>query len=267
MNVVTYEPEYTRPDLPVPLSPTRGLPKLVRRYLLGLHGPSFASAYRITVAWAAAGCAVAVVSLLLPSPWQQAVVACSALLGLYVVVRALALVAFERRQHVFESEWMAAQSEVLRGHAFDVLRFTVQDLSGSTGVRRVYDLTRPADVRDLRHRQDHERASRQFSRATVEFTYVAGGGTLVVADVRRELPEVIFLEGWAGPGRAQVRFPQARYLGRPGPGRRPAQRTSWTLSGPVMIAVGESVYSCAAGPTEGSAAAGTAEASGLGSAR
>ncbi|HUK67899.1 MAG TPA: hypothetical protein VLW50_03930 [Streptosporangiaceae bacterium] len=266
MNVVTYESEFTRPDLAVPLFPLPGFPSLMRRHLLGLRGPNFAGAYRVTLAAAWAGFAVAAASLLVSPPWQEVVVYCSALIGLYVIARALALVAFERRQHTFEREWLAAQSEVLRGHAFEVLRFTVQDLiDEDQGVRQTYDLTRPADVRDLFRRQARERNSPWWSRATVELTYVSRDGTLAVAEVHRGLPELTFLEGWARPGRAWVRFPGARYLGRPRGGRRPAQRTHWALSGPVVIAVSESAYGGAAGPAQAPKA--PAQSSGLGPAR
>ncbi|WP_459179396.1 hypothetical protein [Streptomyces sp.] len=81
---------------------------------------------------------------------------------------------------------------------------------------RTYDLTRPGDVHDLLRRQDHERASGAFSRATVEFAYWAGGGdTPAVADVRRELSELTFPQRQAATARAWIRFPEARYLGRP----------------------------------------------------
>jgi hypothetical protein len=246
--MVTYGPELTRPDLLVPLSPRHGLSLLVRRYLLGLHFPNFTRAYRVTLATAMAAAAVAVASLLVRSRWQGAVLDCSALIGLYAIVRALALVVLERGQRDFERDWMAAQSEVLRGHMFEVLRFAVQDFTDDgEGARRTYDLTRPAEVRDLLQRQNRERASGRLSRATVEFTYPIGDGALAVAEVHRELRELRFLEGRAGPGRAWIRFPGARYLARPGPGGHPAQRTRWALSGPVMIAVSESAYGGAPG--------------------
>jgi hypothetical protein len=248
VNVVTYGPELTRPDLPVPLSPLHRFPLLVRRYLLGLHFPNFTSAYRVTLATAMAAAAVAAASLLLPWRWQAAVVDCSALIGLYAIARALALAVFERRQREFERDWMAAQSEVLRGHVFEVLRFTVQTFTNNgQDARRTYDLTRPAEIRDLLQRQSRERASRRMSRATVEFTYLIGDGNLAVAEVHRELRELTFLNGRAGPGRVWIQFPEARYLPRPGPGGHPAQWTRWALSGPAMIAVSESAYSGAPG--------------------
>jgi hypothetical protein len=196
---------------------------------------------------------LAVASLALRPPWQRAGVIGSAALGLYVILRALALAVFERRQRTFEREWITTQTQVLRRHAFDVVRFTVQDISSVPYLRRSYDLTRPADVRDLLQRQEHERAGQHWSQATVEFSYLADHGTLAIAEVHRDLTELAFLQGQAA-GRASVRFPQAYYVGRLGQG--PAQRTYWTLSGEVMIAVSEPAYD-----------RGSAEASGLGSAR
>jgi hypothetical protein len=248
VEVVTYESELSRPDLPIPLSPLHQFPLLLRRYLLWLHFPDFASAYHVTLATAMAAAAVAAGSLLLPSRWQAAVVNCSALIGLYAIARALALAIFERRQREFERDWMAAQSEVLRTHEFEVLRFTVQTFTNDgQGTRRTYDLTRPAEVRDLLQRQVSEQASRRSSRATVEFTYLIDDGTLAVAEVHRELRELTFLNGWAGPRRAWIQFPEARYLADPGSGGSPAKRTRWALSRAVVIAVSESAYSGAPG--------------------
>jgi hypothetical protein len=251
---VPYEPEFLRSGLPIPQYPVRGLPALVRRHLLGRGGTAFARAYRITVACAAAECVLAVAGLALPPPWQRAAIIGSAVLGLYVILRALALAVFERRQRTFEREWIAAQTEVLQRHAFDIVRFTVRDISSVPYLPRSYDLTRPADVRDLLQRQERERAGQHWSQATVEFSYRADRGTLAMAEVQRDLAELRFLRGQAAVGRASVRFPQAYYVGRLGQG--PAERTYWTLSGDVMIAVSEPAYD-----------RGRAAASGLGSAR
>jgi hypothetical protein len=175
-------------------------------------------------------------------------------LGLYVILRALALAVFEKRQRTFEQEWISTQTEVLRRHAFDVVRFTVQDISSVPYVRRSYDLIRPADLRDLLQRQERERAGQHWSLATVEFSYLADRGTLAIGEVRRDLAELTFLRGQASAGRASVLFPQAYYVGSLGQG--PAQRAYWTLSGDVIMAVSESAYD-----------RGSGEASGLGSAR
>jgi hypothetical protein len=254
VEVVPYEPEYLRSGLPIPQYPVRGLPALLRRHLLGRHGTAFAHAYRTTVACAAAECLLAITSLILPPPWQRTAVIGSGVLGLYVILRALALAVFEKRQRAFEREWITTQTEVLRRHAFDVVRFTVQDISSVPYLRHTYDLTRPADVRDLLQRQERERAGQHWSQATVEFSYLADRGTLAMAEAHRDLTEIRFLRGQAPAGRASVRFPRAYYVGRLGQG--PAQRTYWTLSGDVMIAVSEPAYD-----------RGSAKASGLGSAR
>lgn len=254
MEVVPYEPEFLRSGLPIPQYPVRGISALLRRHLLGRHGTAFTRAYRTTIASAAAECVLAVTSLTLPPPWQRAAVIGSAVLGLYVILRALALAVFEKRQRMFEREWISTQTEVLRRHAFDVVRFTVQDISSVPYLRRSYDLTRPADLRDLLERQERERAGQHWSQATAEFSYLADRGTLAIGEAKRELAELTFLRGQASAGRASIRFPQAYYVGRLGQG--PAQRTYWTLSGDVMIAVSEPAYDH-----------GSAEASGLGSAR
>lgn len=241
VTVATYEPHFARPDLPVPPSPLPRFARFARRHFRGPNGLSFADSYRATAAWAVAGLFLAVAALQLYKPWQWEILACSAVIGLFATVRALALLVIERRQHAFEGEWVVAQSGVLQGHAFEILRFTVADLT-STGsaARRVYDLTRPADVRHLLSlwRREQEQRS-QPSRATVEFSYLAGEGVFAVGVVHRELPELVFREGWAGPDRAAVRFPGARYILRPERGMHPAQRTYWVLSGLVVITVSE----------------------------
>lgn len=251
MKVVTYEPECVRPDLPVPLSPLRGLLEAVRRYLLGLRGPEFSRARLVSAVWAVVTGAVGLVSLLVPSVWRAPVVACAALLGVYLLVRTFALMVLERRQHAFERQWLIAQSEVLRGHTFDIVRFAVRDPSGGRAGRRAYDLDRSSDLRDLLLRWDRERASGASSRVTVEFAYWSGaGGPLAVGEVNRDLSELTFLQGRAGPARAWIRFPEARYLGRPAYGRHPAQQAFWVLSGPVVVSVGQAAYGDAGGPAE-----------------
>lgn len=247
MSVVT-RTEFTRSDLPIPLPPVRGFSLIVRRYLVGLRTPRFAGAYRVTIAVALAGIMAAVAAFLVPSAWQKPLVGVSTLLGLYVIIRVTALVIFEVRQNAFQAEWIAAQSQVLQNHAFEVLRFSVQDItSAGGGTRYIYDLTRQSDVSVLLRRQEGERASGRLSRVTVEFTYLTADGTLAVAEVHRELPELTFLAGWARSPSAWIRFPEARYLSRPGPSRHPSQRTFWALLGRVLITVGESVYDPAEG--------------------
>jgi hypothetical protein len=57
---------------------------------------------------------------------------------------------------------------------------------------------------------------------------------LAVADVQLDLAELTVLPADA-PGRVGVRFPEARYLGGPPVGRRPAQSAHWSLSGTTLI--------------------------------
>jgi hypothetical protein len=264
VEVVTYEPESARADLSIPLFPIRNFARFAQHRLLGLSGPCFANAHRITFVWAAAGCTLAAVGFPLPSPWQRPVVGCSALVGLYISVRVVCLAAFERRQHTFELEWLAARSEVLRSHFFEILRLTVQSLAQEDEApRRTYDLTRPADVGELIRLRAAERGrKRQASQVTIEFRYLAGDSTQALGEVHRELPELSIVAGTPGSRYAWIRFPEARYVPRPARGGYPAQQTDWELSGRVVITVGEASYG---GPT-GAADAAT-DASGLGSAR
>jgi hypothetical protein len=259
VSVVTYDSALTRSDLPIPLPPLRGLPLLMRSYLVGLRAPRFASAYRVTSAVAAAAVISGAVSF--NHAWRQPMAAIAAVLGLYAIARAVALAIFEMRQHAFEQEWIPAQSRVLQEHAFEILRFTIQDgADAGLGARRAVDLTRQSDISDLLRRQQAERAAEQPSRATVEFTYRSADGTPALGEVHRDLPELRFTGGWPGPPRAWIRFPEARYLGRPGSGRRPYERTIWALTGSALITVTDSAYA----PAAGAGSASTASAAGSG---
>jgi hypothetical protein len=215
--------EYARPDLPIPVCPAKGLSSLARLFFID-NEQGFRTARRLPVQAAVGAIALAVTRAALPPPWQRALADCAAVLGLYAAAGALAARVFERRQHAFEREWLAAQTGILRGHAFEALRCTVRG--------RSYDLARPGDVRDLRDQPRDERA-------TVAFTYVTAGHQLAIAEVHRDVRELTFLPGWASPGQALVRFPEARYLPRPQPRQRPARRTSWSLDGSILISVSE----------------------------
>jgi hypothetical protein len=221
--VGTYEPEFTRPDLFIPLYPVQGLFRFACRCLFLIPDErGFRYAYRVTLAVIIATVALAAASLGLPGRGQQVVAGCAAALGLCAVARVLALAVFERQQHAFEREWLCSRTEVLRRHAFEVLRCTVRG--------RHYDLDRPADVLDLRRQASDERTA-------VAFTYLAADKSLAITEIHRDLRDLTFLPGRPGSGRSFVRFPEARYLPRPQPGLRPAWQTSWALDGPVLIAV------------------------------
>lgn len=249
-----YVTEFIRPDLRIPLAPLSGSAGVARRYLLILKDVGFGWVRRITVVWAAVGCVLAAVGVLLPSPWQRAVAACSALVGLYAVTRALALVVVERRQYAFERVWIAEQTEMLRIHPFDVLRFTIEDLArDDQGTRHTYDLTSPAGIRDLFSLQDQDRVgARPAFLATVEFAYLGDDGVLSIASVHRDLRELVFLPGRAGSEQAWIRFPQARYLPRSTSSGHPARLTYWVLSGPALLAVTDAAYAGAARPAPAS---------------
>ncbi|MER5997654.1 hypothetical protein ABT120_03710 [Nonomuraea angiospora] len=62
---VTYGPEYSRPDLPVPLAPLPGLPVTVRRVLAG---PSPERAPAATFGWAVLTAALALAATFAPHP-------------------------------------------------------------------------------------------------------------------------------------------------------------------------------------------------------
>jgi hypothetical protein len=264
---MAYEVELARPDLPIPLSPLHKLTRLLQRHLLGLYWPTFETAYRVTATWAAVAITLAGVTFALPRAWHWIALAYSVLAGANVTVRTLALTTFERRQHVFEREWLAAQSQVLQGHRFDILRFTVQNHEGNDQAPpRIYNLTRPADVGELVRLRDEEfRQEHQTSWATIEFSYLAHDGTRAVAEVDRRLPEIHFIRGRPITRHALIRFPEARYVPRPEPSGLPAQQTSWLLAGPVLIAISEPAYGGTADPVRApDAAAGRSE---LGSVR
>ncbi len=258
--------EFTRPDLRIPLAPLSGSAN-VARYLLGLRDAGFGRARRIAVASAAIACVLAVIGVLLPSPWQRAVLACSALAGLYSVTRMLVLVAVERRQYAFERQWIAAQTEMLRAHSFDVLRFTVEDLAESDQSSGLtFDLASPASVRDLlKLRGRDEAGARPVFLATVEFAYLGEDGVLSIASVHRDLRELVFMPGRAGSGQAWIRFPEARYLPRSTASGHPARLTYWALYGPVLLSVADVAYAEAVRPAP--APDTPTAAPGLGSAR
>lgn len=232
MKAVPYESEFTRPDLPIPLPRLTGTAEVYRRDVVRLREPAFSAAHRTTARWGLVTVAVALASFLIQPDYRWPAVVVALLAALWLLVRTLSLMVFERRQRAFEREWLDAQSEVLRGHAFEVLRCSVHPRN-QPGERRPYDLLRPDDVRELMRRQKAERTSR----TTLEFTYWQGEGEdLAVQAVSVDLGELILLTGKAGTGRVWIRFPEARYQPATG-GHRPARRTYWDLSGPVVVGV------------------------------
>jgi hypothetical protein len=203
--------------------------------------------------WAVIGCIVAALGITLPSPWRHGFAVGSALVDLYAIGRIFALTVAERRQHAFERDWVAARTERLRTHAFDVLRFSVTDITDpGQSTRRTYDLTSPAAVRELLSLRDQNKGRpRPILQATVEFAYIGDGGVLSVADAHRDLEELVFVPG--GLGQVAVRFPEARYLPRPTRGGQSAQATNWALSGAAILVVSDQPYDEGAAAPEASA--------------
>lgn len=197
--------------LVVPLYPARGLARVPRVLVLGSHvGPS---QHLVNLAIAAGGACMAAAGSL--ARWEWLVVA-SVVVGGYVIARALVLPGAQRRQRVFEQDWLKARTDDLRGHRFEVLRLSADD--------RDYDPARPADVRALLRMPGR-------TRVTLTFAYPSGDD-FVMTEVHRDLDELTFV-----PGRPSVRFPDARYLAQPEPGRRPARRARWSLDGRILASV------------------------------
>ncbi|MFE6333049.1 hypothetical protein ACFVOK_07470 [Streptomyces sp. NPDC057798] len=230
------EPGLLRPEVPVALAPLHRSPHLLRCRVTGLTGPEFARAQRVTVVWAVLPPALTLTGLLVPAV-RTAALGCAALLGLLVLTRAVLLMVFERRQQRYEPRWLAERTVALRRQEFPVLRCSVR-YDETPGLARVYDLTSGDQVGRLLDRRARERAAGTHSRATLEFVWATRGRERVsaVAEVRRELTELELLTVRPDGAQARVRFPQARYRPVPEPGRRPARRAYWELSGPVLVA-------------------------------
>lgn len=207
---VTYGPEYSRPDLPVPLVPLPGMPVAVRRVL---GGPSLERAPTATVGWALVTAALALAAIFVPHP---AFSAATWLTAGYVVARVVTLWLLARAQRRFEPDWLDAQTRVLRGHGFDVLRCTVGG--------RVCDLTRPGDVAALRW-------AAPDAEVVLEFGYrPAASGHVAVERVRRRRAELEIRYASLAPDSGRVRFPEASYvIGASG------RVTVWSLVGRVLL--------------------------------
>lgn len=207
---VTYGPEHSRPDLPVPLVPLPGLPVLARRVLAG---PSPERAPAATFGWAVLTAALALAATFAPHPLFSAA---TWLTAAYVLARVVMSRLLARAQRRFEPVWLAAQTRVLRGHGFDVLRCTVGG--------RICDLTRPGDVESLARAAPGEEV-------VVEFGYrPAAGGRVAVERVRRRRAELEIRYARFAPDSGRVRFPEASYvIGASG------RVTLWSLAGPVVL--------------------------------
>jgi hypothetical protein len=217
--IARYPSDALRPDLPLPLPPASRVGSVLRRTVSGLREPRFADAYRavrrdmLVIAVLVAG-RFAIVGWL--RPWVDVI---AAVLAFGVLVRLIALTVLQRRQHVFEQQWLTAQSDVLRATSFEVVRFGVHGSAPGD-----YDLTRPADVRDLLARQAEERPVP----VRIDFAY----SPTAIETVHLDLGDVTLVPSEAAR-RSRVRFPDARYHGQPAMDRtgwrRPSRTTFWVL--------------------------------------
>ncbi|MGW4127314.1 hypothetical protein [Amycolatopsis japonica] len=209
-----FEPDLLRPDLPVPLPPPSWGSVALSRGLTMLREPAFARARRVTL-WLATA-AVALVALgqfVVAGAFREAFTVGGVVLAVYTTLRAMVLVADERRQYAFEPVWLAERSESLRDGVFEVMRLAVD--------KQVCDLTNPDDVRELR-RFDED------ARVRLDFVYPVACWERVY----RRLGDLEFQHSLRPGAAAQVRFPQARY------GLQPSgRRTYWLLGAPVVISV------------------------------
>ncbi|MEU7855394.1 hypothetical protein [Nonomuraea sp. NPDC049141] len=207
---VTYGPEYSRPDLPVPPVPLPGVPVTIRRVLGGTSPERAATA---TFGWALVTAALALAAIFVPHP---AFSAATWLTAAYVAARVVTLRLLARAQRRFEPDWLAAQTRVLRGHGFDVLRCTVAG--------RVCDLTRPGDMAALTW-------AAPDAEVVLEFGYrPAASGRVAVERIRRERAELEIQYARFAPDSGRVRFPEASYvIGASG------RVTAWSLAGRVLL--------------------------------
>lgn len=229
--IARHPTEALRPDLPIPLPAASGAGSVLRWTVAGLREPRFADAFR-AVRWDVLVVAVLVAGrFAIVGPLRPLIDVITAVLALGLLVRVAVLSVLQRKQRVFERRWLAVQSDVLRTTTFEVVRFGVRPRPQHGSTPGDYDLTRPADVRDLLARQAEERSLP----VRIDFAY----SPTEIETVHLDLGDVTFvLADWAR--RSRIRFPDARYHGQPAMGRagwrRPSRTTFWVL-GPAAASV------------------------------
>jgi hypothetical protein len=214
-----YPAQLSRPDLLVPSAAGTGTQS--RRI-------------RFAAMWASAGL---LAGEFLGGPARPYVLAFAAAVFAYALVSAVLLAVSRRRQASFEPAWLAAQSEVLRGRRFEVLRFMTNEPEdtedGRRTKRRVYDLTQPAEVAKLFDLRSRAIADDVNVPVTVEFSYLTEDAAKTgVERVRSDLASIP-MAGRPGAGiTPRVWFPAGRYLVQPAT-ERPV--TYWVLGQPSLI--------------------------------
>ena len=220
-----YPAQLSRPDLVVPRATgKRWSPRLVtaeRRIWLA-------------VMCAAIGVLIGESSETSARPYVLAVVA---VLVVYALVGAVARVVVRRRQAGFEPVWLEAQSEILRGRRFEILRLTTSEPEetehGRRTKRRVYDLARPAEVAELLRLRSRAAEDGVTVPVTVEFGYPQEDAmSMGVERVRGELASIPIVGRPGADVTPRVWFPDARYLVQPSAERAV---TYWVLGPPSLM--------------------------------
>ncbi|MBP2326717.1 hypothetical protein JOF56_007102 [Kibdelosporangium banguiense] len=220
-----YPAQLSRPDLPIPYAPSSmGTPRYA---MVGRR-------IRLAAIWAAAG--VLVGEFLGGSAWPYVVAFVAAVVA-YALVSAVLLAMSRRRQASFEPAWLAAQSEVLQGRQFEVLRFMTNEPEdtehGRRTKRRVYDLAQPSEVAKLFELRSRAVADGVNVPVTVEFSYpTEDAAKMGVERVRSELASIPMVGRRGAEITPRVWFPDGRYLVQPAT-ERPV--TYWVLGQPSLI--------------------------------
>jgi hypothetical protein len=233
-------------QLAIPLAPLAELGTLTRDRLIGLRGPRFTEAYRVTLHWLTALVVIGVLSRsLVTEPLRVTALIATVGIALYVILRVIVLRRLERRQREFEPVWLAEQSEELRRQYFEILRFSVQRHRRprrNTEPHRLYDLAETDSVDDLMRRYSAERQN--GSRSWVQIDVAVGpdpDGEYAVQSVRRQLTDVELVAGRTKAESGRARFPKAQYVPRPVFAKRAARSPSTTtyavLADPIRIYV------------------------------
>jgi hypothetical protein len=233
-------------QLAIPLAPMAELGTFARDRLIGLRGPRFPDAYRVTLHWLLALVVIGVLSRsLVTEPLRVTAAIATVAIAVYVILRVVVLRWLERRQREFEPVWLSARSEELRRQYFEILRFSVQRHRvprRTTDEHQLYDLVESGSAVDLLRRYSAERQNGSSSWVQID---VAVGpdpdGEYAVQSVRRRLTDVELVAGRTKLESGRARFPSAQYVPRPVFAKRAAKSPSTTtyamLPDPIRIYV------------------------------
>ncbi|MEV0784441.1 hypothetical protein AB0I52_15995 [Streptomyces sp. NPDC050423] len=161
---------------------------------------------------------------------------------LWLLTRVYTLSRIEQRQRLYEQQWLAAQTAVLRDTWFEVVRFTAHRRYGPDLDRwdeSKYELTCSHDVRELLARQESERGAGPSSKVTIEFTFpLPECQYAALALAHADLAGIETVVTGRRSRSGGVRFPHAAYHAAAPHGRRdrarPSRSTFWVLGVPVL---------------------------------